>query len=69
MVTCGAYVAHVCHVARLLPCKVILIRIPVTSLDMGDTCSLLSFHYVHMRFIVIFNYDYLVVENDDTKIY
>jgi hypothetical protein len=25
------------------------------------------FHYVHMRFIVMFNYDYLVVENDDTK--
>jgi hypothetical protein len=27
-----------------------------------------SIHYVHMRFIVMFNYDYLVVENDDTKI-
>jgi hypothetical protein len=26
-----------------------------------------SFHFVHMRFMVIFNYDYLVVENDDTK--
>jgi hypothetical protein len=25
------------------------------------------FHYVHMRFIIMFNYDYLVVENDDTK--
>jgi hypothetical protein len=22
---------------------------------------------VHMRFMIIFNYDYLVVENDDTK--
>jgi hypothetical protein len=25
------------------------------------------FHYVHMRFMVMYNYDYLVVENDDTK--
>jgi hypothetical protein len=25
------------------------------------------FHYVHMRFVVMFNYDYFVVENDDTK--
>jgi hypothetical protein len=25
------------------------------------------FHYVHMRFMVMFNYDYLVVENDDIK--
>jgi hypothetical protein len=39
---------------------------------MGETCLLcpnveVLFHYVHMRFIVMFNYDYLVVENDDTK--
>jgi hypothetical protein len=26
-----------------------------------------SFHYVHMRSMVIFNYDYMVLENDDTK--
>jgi hypothetical protein len=25
------------------------------------------FHYFHMRFMVMFNYDYLVVKNDDTK--
>jgi hypothetical protein len=25
------------------------------------------YHYVHMRFMLMFNYDYLVVENDDTK--
>jgi hypothetical protein len=25
------------------------------------------FHYVHMRFMVMFNYGYLVVENDDNK--
>jgi hypothetical protein len=24
-------------------------------------------HHVHMIFMVMFNYDYLVVENDDTK--
>jgi hypothetical protein len=26
-----------------------------------------SFHYVHMRFMVMSYYDYLVVENGDTK--
>jgi hypothetical protein len=25
------------------------------------------FHYVHMRIMVMLNYDYLIVENDDTK--
>jgi hypothetical protein len=25
------------------------------------------FHYVHMRFMIMSNYDYLVVENNDTK--
>jgi hypothetical protein len=44
----------------------------VTSLDTGEACSLclnieVLFHYVHMRIMVMFNYDYLVVENDDTK--
>jgi hypothetical protein len=39
---------------------------------MGEACSLCAnievlYHYVHIRFMVIFNYDYLVVENDDTK--
>jgi hypothetical protein len=41
--TRGACVAHVCHVARLLPCKDILIQISVTPSDIGDVCSLLSF--------------------------
>jgi hypothetical protein len=40
--------------------------------DMGEACSLCAnvevlFHYVHMRFMVMFNYDYMVVENDDNK--
>jgi hypothetical protein len=26
-----------------------------------------TFHYVHIRFMVMINYGYLVVENDDTK--
>jgi hypothetical protein len=26
------------------------------------------FYYVHMRFMIMFNYDYLVVKNNDTKI-
>jgi hypothetical protein len=39
---------------------------------MGEACSLcinieVLFHQVRMRFIVMFNYGYLVVENDDTK--
>jgi hypothetical protein len=25
------------------------------------------YHHVHIRFIVMFNYDYLAVENNDTK--
>jgi hypothetical protein len=72
MVTRVAFVVHVCRVARLIPCKVILIRISATPSDMGETCSLclnveVLYHRVHMRFIVRFNYDYLVVKNDDTK--
>jgi hypothetical protein len=72
VVTRVAFVAHVCHVAGLLPCKVILIQIFATPSDMGEACSLFSnievlYHHVHMRFMVMFNYDYLVVKNDDTK--
>jgi hypothetical protein len=51
---------------------IILIRISMTPSDMGEACSPCSnvevlYHHVHMRFMVRFNYDYLVVENDDTK--
>jgi hypothetical protein len=67
-----AFMAHMCHVDRLLPCKVILIRISVTPSDMGEAYSLclnveVLYHHVHMRFMVIFNYDYLVVKINDTK--
>jgi hypothetical protein len=39
---------------------------------MGEACSLYTnvevlYHYVHMRFMVMLTYDYLVVENNDTK--
>jgi hypothetical protein len=39
---------------------------------MGEACSLcldveVLYLHVHMRFMVRFNYDYLVVKNDDTK--
>jgi hypothetical protein len=39
---------------------------------MGEACSLYTnvevlYHYDHMRFLVMLNYDYLVVKNDDTK--
>jgi hypothetical protein len=72
VVTRDAFVVHVCRVARLIPCKVILIRISVTPSDMGGACSLCSnvevlYHHVHMRFMFMFNYDYLVVEINDTK--
>jgi hypothetical protein len=41
--THGAYVAYMCHVVKLLPCNVVLIRISVTPSNMGDAYSLLSF--------------------------
>jgi hypothetical protein len=39
---------------------------------MREACLLCSnvevlYHHVHMRFMVRFNYDYLILENDDTK--
>jgi hypothetical protein len=50
-----------------------LFKISVTPSDMGEACSLclnveVLYNFVHKRFMVIFNYDCLVVENDDTKI-
>jgi hypothetical protein len=60
--------------SRVLCCQVdtlqgyiILIRISATPSDMGEACSLCSnvevlYHYVHTRFMVSFNYDYLVVK-------
>jgi hypothetical protein len=44
----------------------------MTLSDMGDACLLCTnvevlFHHVNMRFIVMFNYGYLVVKNDNTK--
>jgi hypothetical protein len=68
VVTCVAFVAHVCHVAKLIPCKVMTIdSISAAPSDMGEPCSLCSnvevlYHHVHMRFMVKFNYDYLVVK-------
>jgi hypothetical protein len=60
-----------CQVATLQG-YIILIQIFVTLSDMGDAYSLCSnieviYHHIHMRFMVRFNYDYLVVKNDDTK--
>jgi hypothetical protein len=72
VVTRDTFVVHMCHVARLIPCKVILIQISATPSDMGEACLLclnveMLYHHVHMRFTVRFNYDYLVVKNDNTK--
>jgi hypothetical protein len=67
------------RVSRVSCCQVdtlqgyiLLIQISVTPLDIGEACSLCSnvevlYHHVHMRFMVMFNYDYLVVKIDDTK--
>jgi hypothetical protein len=70
--TCVAFVAHVCRVARLIPCKVMLIRVSAVPSDMGEVCPLclsieVLYHHVHMRFMVRFNYDYLVLDINDTK--
>jgi hypothetical protein len=56
----------------LLSCNVILIRISATPSDMDEACSLCSnvevlHHHVHMRFMVMFIYDYLVAKINDTK--
>jgi hypothetical protein len=61
-----------CCQVDILQDYIILIRISMTPSDMGEAYSLCSnvevlYHHVHMRFMVMFNYDYLVVENDDTK--
>jgi hypothetical protein len=51
---------------------IILIQISATPLDMGEACSQCSngevlYPHVHMRYMVRFNYDYLVVKNNNTK--
>jgi hypothetical protein len=61
-----------CCQVDTLQCYIILIRISTTPSDMGEACSLCSnvevlYYHVHMRFMVRFSYDYLVVGNDDTK--
>jgi hypothetical protein len=73
----GGHSWYLCN-SRVSCCQVIslamwlLIQISATPSDMGDACSLCTnievlFRHVHMRFMVMFNYGYLVVENDDTK--
>jgi hypothetical protein len=58
--TRGACVAHMCRVARLLH------WIWVTFVRCCHSVEVL-FHHVHMRLMVRFKYDYLVVEINDTK--
>jgi hypothetical protein len=62
-----AFMAHMCRVAKLIPCEVIFIQISAAPSDTGEDCSLclnveVLYHHVHMRFMVRFNYDYLVVK-------
>jgi hypothetical protein len=59
-----------CQVISLI--RWLLIQIFMMPSDMGEACSLCTnieviYHYVHMKFMIMFNYDYLVVENNDTK--
>jgi hypothetical protein len=54
------------------PCKVTIDSNFRDTLGMGEACSLCTnvevlYHYILMGFMVMFNYDYLVVKNDDTK--
>jgi hypothetical protein len=64
---------HVCVVLSCyFLCKVYIDSNLVTSSNMVMLVRCyhyveVSFHYVHIRFMIIFNYDYLVVEIDDTK--
>jgi hypothetical protein len=49
-----------------------MIQISAAPSDTGEVCSLcpnidVLYHHAYMRFMVIFNYDYLVVKNDDNK--
>jgi hypothetical protein len=66
-------VAHVCHVVRLFSLQGDYLfespRHPQIWVKLVRYCHSVEvlFHYVHMRFMVMFNYDYLVVKNDDTK--
>jgi hypothetical protein len=54
------------------PCKVTIDSNLCDTLGMGEACSLCTnvevlYHYILMGFMVMFNYGYLVVKNDDTK--
>jgi hypothetical protein len=58
--TRGACVAHMCRVARLLHWIWVMLVRCCHSVEV-------LFHHVHMRLMVRFKYDYLVVEINDTK--
>jgi hypothetical protein len=66
-------VVHVCHVVRLFPlqgdCWFESLWHPQIWVKVIRCCHSVEvlFHYVHMRFMVMLNYGYLVVKNDDTK--
>jgi hypothetical protein len=71
--TRGAFMAHVCYVVRLFPLQSVYrfksLRHPrswVKLVHCSHSVEVL-FHCIHMRFMVMFNCDYLVVKNDDIK--
>jgi hypothetical protein len=73
VVTRDTCVVHVCHVIRLFPLQGDYWfesprhpRIWVKLVRWYHSVEVL-FYYVHMRFMIIFNYGYMVVKNDDSK--
>jgi hypothetical protein len=71
--SCCLLCSHVsCCQVDTLQGYIILIQIAATPSNMGEACSLCSnievlYHQVHLSFMIRFNYDNLVVKNDDTK--
>jgi hypothetical protein len=57
-------------------CRVVILQGYIDSnlcdtINMSEAYSLcpnikVIYHHVHIRFMIMFNYDYLVVKNDDT---
>jgi hypothetical protein len=73
--TRDTYAVHMCHVVRLFPFQGDYLfespRHPRIWVKLVRSCHSIKvlYHYVHMRVMVMvmLNYDYLVVKNDDNK--
>jgi hypothetical protein len=71
--TRDTYVVNMCRVVRLFPLQgdyhFESLRHPQIWVKLVRCCHSIEvlYHYVHMRVMVMSNYDYLIVKNDDTK--